>query len=344
MTDNIDNILDECLDRISRGETLDGCLARFPSLDKELRPLLETASGLDVCNFQPAFERRSAARRRFIAAASKPKKSGMQLFGYWASWRGRAFVGAVSVVVIAIISAFMLRSVFIGNGSSGIEVGPPATAVVSTVAPDAGGNFIFLVSDAPNAIDFKSLMVTISKVYLQSKGTGSDSWFEFEPIVPTLDLTQLQGDAYQEVWRGSVPPGDYQKVVIYTSEVTGVMLSGQQETVKLPSDKLQVSLPFSIGSGSPVSFTFDVTVVSTGNTGKYILKPQADESGASPGKPAEADKTNNGKAEDNSKNDNSNNGNSSSNGNANNANANNANVNQGNAANDKTKTTKEPKN
>jgi hypothetical protein len=343
MTENIDNILDECLDRISRGETPGRCLARFPSVAEELRPLLEIAAELDTCNFQPAFERRAAARRRFMKAAFKPKRSATQFFSFWASWRGRTMASVVAVIVIALVSAFMLRPVFIGNGSSS-DLGPPATAVVSTVVPDTSGNFILLVSDAPNAIgDFRSLTMTISKVYLQSKGTGSDGWFEFEPVLPTVDLTQLQGDAFQEVWRGSVPPGDYQKVVIYTTDVTGVLVSGQQQTVKLPSDKLQVSVPFSIGTDSPVSFTFDVTVFATGNSGKYILTPQADQSGAVSGKAAEVDKTNNGKSDDNSKNGNSDNA-ASNNGNANNDNAKNANTTPGNANNDKTKTTREPNN
>ncbi len=41
MTDNLDEILDECLDRISRGESLDACLADYPEYVGQLEPLLQ---------------------------------------------------------------------------------------------------------------------------------------------------------------------------------------------------------------------------------------------------------------------------------------------------------------
>jgi hypothetical protein len=50
----------------------------------------------------------------------------------------------------------------------------------------------------------------------------------------------------------------------------------------LPSQKLQISIPFQITAGSVTSFIYDLTVVSTGNQQsgiKYILKPQVGESG-----------------------------------------------------------------
>ena len=51
--------------------------------------------------------------------------------------------------------------------------------------------------------------------------------------------------------------------------------------VKLPSEKLQISKPFTISSenGQVVDFVFDITVIKTGKTGKYILKPQLAQSG-----------------------------------------------------------------
>jgi thioredoxin reductase len=39
-------------------------------------------------------------------------------------------------------------------------------------------------------------------------------------------------------------------------------------------------MPFEVTTDTVTSFTFDITVVATGNNGKYILKPQIGESGA----------------------------------------------------------------
>ena len=43
--------------------------------------------------------------------------------------------------------------------------------------------------------------------------------------------------------------------------------------IKLPSNKLQVSVPFTVTEGEELDFVFDITVIKTGN-GMYILKPR----------------------------------------------------------------------
>ena len=53
--------------------------------------------------------------------------------------------------------------------------------------------------------------------------------------------------------------------------------------MKLPSNKLQISKPFTISSDSAVNFVYDIMVVKAGKSGKYILKPQIAESGADQG-------------------------------------------------------------
>jgi len=57
---------------------------------------------------------------------------------------------------------------------------------------------------------------------------------------------------------------------------------GDDATIKLPSGKLQISIPFMVtrtGDNSTVDFVFDITIIKAGNSGKYILKPQIGESG-----------------------------------------------------------------
>ena len=135
-----------------------------------------------------------------------------------------------------------------------------------------------------NAIgDFQSVNITISKISLQLEGEAAQ-WVEFDPEVEVVDLTLLPGDKSQEIWRGDVPEGRYTKVVIQVSNVSGILKeTGKTVDVKLPSEKLQISKPFEVTSGSVTNFVYDLTVIAAGSPQsgiKYILKPQAGESGA----------------------------------------------------------------
>jgi hypothetical protein len=175
-----------------------------------------------------------------------------------------AIWATAAVLVLALVGTLVIRPI----------INPP------TLIPGPDGNFAFFISDEPNDIgDFESLNVTISRVGLQA--AGSLKRLEFAPETKTVDLTQVQGDQSQEIWRGNVTTGQYSQVYIYVAEVTGKLKStGQIVDVKLPSSKLHLSMPFEVTTDAVTSFTFDITVVATGNNGKYILKPQVGGSGA----------------------------------------------------------------
>lgn len=149
----------------------------------------------------------------------------------------------------------------------------------------ADTNFRLLVSDEPNDIgDFYSVNVTVSEIGILS--ADSDNWTTYD-VNRTFDLVKLQGDNATEIWDGLIASGNYTKVFIYVDDVTGVLkneqgLAGEDATVKLPSGKLQISMPFLVtkaGENSTVDFVFDITIMKAGNSGKYILKPQIGESG-----------------------------------------------------------------
>jgi len=141
-----------------------------------------------------------------------------------------------------------------------------------------------LISDDVNAIgDFTSVDVSITRVGLLLSG-DSGEWIEFKPEIKEVDLTTVQGDKTQEIWRGNIPEGKYNKIFIYVDDIKGILeATGETVEIELPSNKLQISKPFQITEDTITSFTFDLTVVSTGNEQsgiKYILKPQIGESGA----------------------------------------------------------------
>ncbi len=116
------------------------------------------------------------------------------------------------------------------------DVTPPITAEPIPNTEDA--NFRLLISDEVNAIgDFESLVVTISSVGVQ-QGGGAGGWIDI-PVVAEVDLVLLQGENAEEVWSGTLPDGEYNRVFVYASDVNGILKNGDSIEVKLPSDNVE---------------------------------------------------------------------------------------------------------
>jgi len=278
MTDDFDKIVDECIDRLNRGEGLEACLADYPRYVEQLEPLLRAMlQTRKAYSFVPSASAKRAARQRFNVALEELEQRRQEkkplftrVFAQPMAW---ATVAAMLLILVG--GYFGLRPLL-------YPVGPVLSPVEPVPNPE--GNFAFLISDDVNAIgDFDSLNVSVSKVGLLLGGE-SGQWVEFETEVKEVDLTLLQGDKTQEIWRGNVPEGQYTKVFIYVTDVRGVLKeTGQTVEVKLPSQKLHISKSFQVTADTVTSFTYDLTVIATGSPQsgiKYILKPQVDQSGA----------------------------------------------------------------
>jgi hypothetical protein len=95
-----ENILNECLDRLIKGETIESCLARYPQYAAELEPLLKTAQDAHqaaAVKPRPAFRQR-AAHEFQEAVRSLPVKTFSTGFKWRLSW-------AVPVAVVVAILA-----------------------------------------------------------------------------------------------------------------------------------------------------------------------------------------------------------------------------------------------
>jgi hypothetical protein len=270
MTEEFEQILDRCIDRLNAGETLEACLADYPQYADQLRPLLQAMfQTREAYAFTPSASAKAAARRRFNTAWQKleEKRQTKQPWFVRAFARPAAWATVAAVLVVAIVTFVVVRPAL-----------SPVLPITPTPSPQ--GNFVFLISDEVNAIaDFTSVTVTISKVGLQQNDSGK--WIEFKPEIAEVDLTRVQGDAVQKVWQGDIPEGQYKQVFIYVDNVSGILKATRQTVeVKLPSRKLHINKSFQISADTITSFTYDLTVVATGNQ-QYLLKPQADQSGAS---------------------------------------------------------------
>jgi hypothetical protein len=267
MTKDFDEILDACVDRINQGDSIEACLVDYPAHAERLEHLLNAMRQTqEAYSFVPSADAKKEARQRFnhtLERLERRRRERRSLFTWPRMW---ATAAAVFLLVM--------------GGYFGLKFIQTPTGPI----PNPEGNFAFLISDEVNAIgDFESLYISISKIGIKLSGESGE-WIEFDPEVEQVDLTLLPGDKTQEIWRGDIPEGEYTKVFIQVTDIIGILKeTGQTVEVKLPSQKLQLSIPFQITVGSVTSFTYDLTVVATGNQQsgiKYILKPQAGESGA----------------------------------------------------------------
>jgi hypothetical protein len=265
MTEDFDRILDECVDRINRGDSVADCLSDYPAYLEELEPLLQSMRDVQkTCTITPLADTKRAARQKFYEALSK-RRQRTPVFSFFTVVSRPAVWATVAVLLVAIAGTLVIRAVLNSPG----------------LVPSHEGNFSFLIGDEPNSIgDFQHLNVTISGVTLRAEGSGE--WLEFTPEIETVDLTQLQGGQFQEVWRGHVPAGQYSRVHIYVSEAKGKLeATGQIIDLMVPGGMVHVPIPFEVTVDRVTIYMFDITVVATGDAGKYMLKLQFNESGVS---------------------------------------------------------------
>ena len=117
--DNLDDILNECIDRLLAGESVEQCLQRYPDQSRELEPLLRSASATQQASFiRPDPQFKAEARYNVLSKvqadarkreAHKPRR--LPVLGWQPRW-------AVAVLV-AFLVLFMAGSstVAASNGS-----------------------------------------------------------------------------------------------------------------------------------------------------------------------------------------------------------------------------------
>jgi hypothetical protein len=107
MNDNeFNEILNQCLDRMFKGETVAQCLRDYPDLARELEPLLSTAlAARTLSSIKPASEFKSRARSQFQVAlnqmeAKKQRRS--SLFRWHWRWQSGWAIAAMSFFAVLV--------------------------------------------------------------------------------------------------------------------------------------------------------------------------------------------------------------------------------------------------
>ena len=100
-----DNILDECLERIlTKGESVEQCLASYPDQATELEPLLQTAlSAKETLAIKPRPEFRDRARYQMLIALREMEEKQPRRFSFF-SWQPRWATAVIAVLILVLAS------------------------------------------------------------------------------------------------------------------------------------------------------------------------------------------------------------------------------------------------
>jgi hypothetical protein len=103
MSKGFEKILDECLERLIQGESVEECLARYPEQAAELEPLLRVAlMAKEASSVEPRPELKAEARHRFQSAVSDMGRQ-RQRRGFALRWRWR-WAMAIAVVLLLFVA------------------------------------------------------------------------------------------------------------------------------------------------------------------------------------------------------------------------------------------------
>ena len=102
MSESLESIQADCLERLARGETIEEILARYPEVAEEIRPFLQTASQLSTLSSQPYLAAKRVSRQAFLEQAAS-----MQV-----SQQPRPFFVLQRLFVSAAMVAMMLILIF----------------------------------------------------------------------------------------------------------------------------------------------------------------------------------------------------------------------------------------
>ena len=250
----LNRLLDECIDRMNRGESLEDCLASYPEHAEELRPLLMAAYGLrDTAEPVPTAGAKRVNRRRLQQALNARREKSERRWWAFAPFvpvfsRQVALVAVSSLVLVALVAAGLV-SVLTG----GAVITPPTG--IST----AGGEIAAFQSEAAMV----AYLQESSELYASSYYGGVWRGGGF------LDIqTSLAG------WEEANVPAPSDKSTVDRVSGTNVQVTGIDEPDIVKTDGTNIYF-----SRSDYWVYYGIDIRIAGAEGEEIWPPVEDESG-----------------------------------------------------------------
>ncbi len=104
--------LDECVERLTKGESIQSCLNRYPMYAEELRPLLEVAASTIRAaeNVRPDLAARERNFQRFSQAISTTARRREERSPWWQPWKSRGFTHLARPVLVGFMAIALLTT------------------------------------------------------------------------------------------------------------------------------------------------------------------------------------------------------------------------------------------
>jgi hypothetical protein len=269
MADNFDRILDECVDRINGGQSLEDCLADYPEYVKQLEPLLRAILQTQgAYSFVPSASAKREARQRFNTALERLEQRHREKQPLWTKLlaQPRVWATVAAAVLILVAGFFTLR--------------PWLYPIVEAKT----GIIEVRVTDAPPEYGITEIWVTVldseeEGVAVHKAGDDGDGVWMTIPITGDnpFELLSLQkADLDALLATEEVTAGKYTQIRMTIDIVQVKIGDGDLQPAVLPSGKLKFVHPFEVFDGETtiilLDFDADKSVTVTGG-GKVIIKP-----------------------------------------------------------------------
>ena len=157
------------------------------------------------------------------------------------------------------------------------------------IGGDNTGRLSLSLTDKPTH-DYKEVWVTIQDIYVHAEGDAEGTWTKILDVDRTVNLLTLANGVRLELGVVDLDPGHYTQMRLMIGTVNSLdpgqhanyIVDTQDEVhaLKIPSGvqsglKLVQGFDINANSTTELIFDFDVaaSIVATGNSGKYILRP-----------------------------------------------------------------------
>ena len=245
----LNKLLDECIDRMNRGESLEDCLASYPEHAEELRPLLMAASGLrDTCSSIPGRKAKAEARRRFYTAlVDKREEVSMlkRVFETLSVQRTKA-LATVSLVLLVALAGLGINAMVTSEGTTPTGISP------------TGGEIAAFESEAALVAYLQQSSELYGSGYYGGNWRGGGGFLQF-------DIAATEG--------GNVPAPSDEKSIADRVSGTNVQVTGIDEPDIVKTDGTHI---YFSRSDYWVYYGIDVRVA---GEGEEIWPMPEDESG-----------------------------------------------------------------
>jgi len=257
MSKDFDKILDECIDRMNSGQSLEDCLKLYPELAGELKPCLKAMRELHVQSaFIPSQAAKARGRERLHQAMVELDQKRQELPLLQRLFKQPRVWAPIAAALVLAIIGYGVWSMFI-----------PAPTPVAYA-----GILEVRVTDAPT-YDVSAINVTVGDIEVQKAETET-GWISIIEEDRSFDLLKIRG-VEEVLGSKEVDAGNYTQIRMDVKEVT-VTIDGEPQNTVLPSGKLKLLGSFKVERDKTTVLTLDFdadkSVVITG-TGKVIFKP-----------------------------------------------------------------------